>query len=524
MTDSPNLLKTVHKAFIDFNLRAEKSSAEMLVETFVDSEPLMDILSSSNNSVIYGRRGTGKTHALKYLETQIVEGGDACLYIDLRSIGSNRSMYSEIDKSLTERASYLINDVLEALLSTFYGLALSALEKAPHPETIAVRLDDFQASIGSVKLKGQIERETEKRQTEASTRSGSLSASISENPKINAKAATSSADSLEAIVKEKSQGTEIIHIEFGSVQTSLEGLIKVLGIGRIWLLIDEWSEVPNDLQPYLADLLLRIILPVKNCILKIAAIEHRSNFHIPLARGEYIGLELGADVSANLNLDDFLVFDANEERSINFFKHLIFHHYRNSESKSEEIQNADDLIRLAFTQQNAFVEFVQAVEGVPRDALNLAAIAATKAYGHKISVNHVRGSARDWYQRDKSSVLRGSPEIAQALHVINNEVIGKRKARAFLFRNDTRNDTIEVLFDARLLHILKRNISSKDTPGIRYDVYKLDYGCYVDLLNTSSSPTMLFEADEGSVDVPKDDYRSIRRSVLDPDMLITKHA
>jgi hypothetical protein len=36
---------------------------------------------------------------------------------------------------------------------------------------------------------------------------------------------------------------------------SLTGLLTVLGASRAWLLIDEWSEIPIDLQPFLADLI-----------------------------------------------------------------------------------------------------------------------------------------------------------------------------------------------------------------------------------------------------------------------------
>ena len=104
-------------------------------------------------------------------------------------------------------------------------------------------------------------------------------------------------------------GHEQFSVHFGRVQQALQGLLQMLGNPRIWLLVDEWSEVPLDLQPHLADLLRRSLLPIDNLILKIAAIEHRSSFYSPRTRGEYIGLELGADISVDLNLDDFLVFD-----------------------------------------------------------------------------------------------------------------------------------------------------------------------------------------------------------------------
>src|SRR5690606_29465309 len=76
---------------------------------------------------------------------------------------------------------------------------------------------------------------------------------------------------------------------------------------------------------------------------------------------------------------------------------------------------------------------------------------------------------------------------------IIDEVIGKRNARAFLLKANYKDKLIDYLFDSRVLHIIKENISGKDTPGMRYNVYCIDYGCYVDLLNTKNAPKGLFE-------------------------------
>ena len=102
--------------------------------------------------------------------------------------------------------------------------------------------------------------------------------------------------------------------------------------------------------------------------------------------------------------------------------------------------------------------------------------------------------------------------------IIEN-VINKRHARAFLLRNDIQYDIINFLYDSRILHIIKQNISSRDKPGMKFNAYSIDYGCYVDLINTAHSPLGLYEEEmeDGSfefVKVPKEDYRSIRRAVL----------
>lgn len=148
------------------------------------------------------------------------------------------------------------------------------------------------------------------------------------------------------------------------MQGCLRSLLGVLEQPEIWVLVDEWSEIPLELQPYLADLLRRSLLPIDNFVVKIAAIEHRSRFSMSPTSGEYIGLELGADVSADLNLDDFLVFDNDQRKAVEFFKNLLFRHYEAS-AKDSTISTPDDLIRIVFTQASVFDEFVRAVEGVP---------------------------------------------------------------------------------------------------------------------------------------------------------------
>lgn len=515
MSDDSETLKRLHRALITLNKRAERASNEILVSNFVDSEPLFDLLSTQNNQVIYGRRGTGKTHALKFLAETVSKSGDHAVYIDLRSIGSNSSIYSDTARSLADRASTLIVDVLGAVYDELLTVALSVIDQAPNPEQITSRIDDLGSAISAVRISGSVEEEQETKTSTSADIGFKFGASAGSKASADAGASISTKSENGASYRAKRSGTEAIHLDFGNINAALTGLIRVVNSPRIWLLIDEWSEIPIDLQPYLADLIRRTILPINEITVKIASIEHRSQFNILRAQGEYTGLELGADVSADLNLDDFLVFDNDQGKAVEFFRSLIFKHYQ-SEDASGEIASPEQLVRVAFTQSPVFEEFVRAVEGVPRDALNLIGKAVTKSFGQKIAMNDVRAAARDWYQQDKANSIRGNPVLSDLLQKIIDEIIGNRRARAFLFSSSSRDERIEQLFDARLLHILRKNVSSHDQPGMRYDVYKIDYGCYVELMNTTKMPQGLFQItpEDEYVEVPRDDYRSIRRAIL----------
>ena len=284
------------------------------------------------------------------------------------------------------------------------------------------------------------------------------------------------------------------------------------------------SVIPPDLQPFLADLLRRSIFPIQGVTVKIGAIEQRSKFQIPGRFGDYIGIELGSDASADINLDDFMVFDNDKNRAIDFFRELVFKHFKSVVTDgSVAPDNIERFVQNAFTQENTFEEFVRASEGVPRDSINILSLSAQKAINKAISIQHLRAASQTWYQRDKETAVSSNSDASQLLHWIIDNVIGHRKARAFLLRNNVRSELIDALFDSRVLHLLKRNISARDQPGLRYDVYKLDYGCYVDLLTTVRSPKgFLFEELEDfaldsaeNIIVPQDDYRAIRRAILD---------
>ncbi len=509
-------LRDIHKTLLNLERRAEKKEDNVIEETFVDAEPLLDILTAPLSQIIYGRRGTGKTHALKYCLQKAREQGDRTIYIDIRSVGSNGSLYGDSSVPAHERGLRLVVDILNALHEEMTHLALDIIDSAAHPGEITLRLDDLGNAVASVKIVGEVEvvRETKDTAIKASRASAAI-----ESSQMSTKALFSlgrdTGTGLEEVSKTIQRGVEVRHLEFGRTQAALEGLCSVLGVERIWLFLDEWSETPREVQPYLADLIRKTVLPVRQIIVKIAAIEQRSKFVITKGVGDYIGIEVGADLSADLNLDEFLVFDYDEARAVAFFRELIYRNYLALGGDPAAVVDAAGLVNMIFTQQNAFEEFVRAVEGVPRDAINIVSKAISKSFGNRISIDDVRRAALDWYQQDKANIVNGTPGLQGALNHIIDEVIGNRKARAFLFASGARNEVVDRLYDARVLHLLRKNISSNEEPGKRYDAWKIDYGCYVDLIRTQRAPLgLLPDGEEGFIDVPTDDYRSIRRAIL----------
>jgi len=505
----------INTSILKLRKRAEKYSSEQLIETFVDVGPLFTMLTNPDHQILYGRRGTGKTHVLSFLTSQKKKEGHCCVNIDLRTIGSTGGIYSDESIPLSERATRLLVDTLSNIHDQILDFAIEQSDQIDLSK-IGPILDNLADSISQVQILGPVEKEDISESENAKSQSSQFS--LSSDPSFNIGSNKNSTDKIQS--RTKLNGIEKHRVHFPSIQNDFARIIKLIAPNEIWIVLDEWAEIPLELQPFLGDLIRRTLFPTYGITVKIGAIEHRSKFRISKSTAEYIGLEIGADVTS-LNLDEYMVFDNNEYLSLDFFKNLIFKHLQPLLPDTIKFNYSDDFVNLTFTQTAAFEEFVRASEGVPRDAINILVQAAMKAGSNKISMNQIRSASRVWYNRDKEKAVSANPKALNLLRWIIDEVIGNRNARAFLLRTDIDSPLIEYLYDARVIHIIKQSIAGKDDPGVRYNVYSVDYGCYVDLINTSKAPKGLFEVETENglefVNVPQNDYRAIRRAILDLD-------
>jgi hypothetical protein len=254
---------------------------------------------------------------------------------------------------------------------------------------------------------------------------------------------------------------------------------------QLWLLLDEWSSIPGDLQPYLADLLRRSFFPVAGICVKIGALERQSHFiDIADSRAEYIGIDLGADTAASLDLDDFLVFRADRSHASTFFSQLLYQHLvvLMSELGYEfAIKTAGELRETCFADQ-AFDELVRASEGVPRDALNVAGLAAAIAADKPMTVRNIQIAARDYFLRDKEGKI--SDKAQELLNRIVRDCV-RRETRVLILRRPRESDNylVQTLYDNRLIHRIEQGVMIGNDYSVKYDLYLVDFGCFVNILS-----------------------------------------
>ena len=507
--------KVVLDAFRGIRKRAEQQNAQHLRNTFADSGVLADIR-TADSQIIYGRRGTGKTHALSYLRSLVEEVEDIATYTDLRSVGSANTQYTNGHTESMWAATLLFRDVLREISDQIEQVAYS--REWTRVESVRLAIASLRDAAEEVKFSGTSKWGNESSSSQEYADEASLGGSMTlGGVGANAGLKTGHREQIGHLGSESHEGEFKPRLNFPSVSRALTNLSNSLNDVRIWILLDEWSSLDPEMQPYFADCIKRSFSPASNVTVKIAAIEQNSTFQ-RLVGERKIGFELGADFTANVNLDEFMVYESSPEKSVEFFKKLIYNHVSAGISKSTEADSLsmpDDLVRWGFTDIRAFNELVRAAEGVPRDAINIVQISASLAAGEKISVRFVRSAAKKWFQDDKEKSIEHDRELDRFLSWIIDQVIRGKKARAFLAtREDSRHRLIQQLFASRILHLVKKGYSAQDNPGDRYNVWCIDYGAYVDLISTKSYPENFLDDSEAGIEVPHQDLRAVRRAVL----------
>jgi hypothetical protein len=549
----------IQSAVSSIKTRSERQvNLNHLTATFVD--PGITVrLENDNNQILYGRRGTGKTHVLKMLERRARELGHLPVYIDINKLGS-AAMFNETTRPAHLRALSLFRDMLAEVNNQILDYATSP--QTDPPGLVFERLGDLATAM----LRSLIVDDTVDYETAASTSDdrGMVTAlSVGHTPSLSMRAQTG--HSSESATNVGVKGHRMPWLSFQELNDALRSVLDASGITRVVILIDEWVGVPYDIQPLVAEFIKRSFFAEPRVTTKIGSIEYRSNFSSSLDHNIVLGFELGADVWSALELDDYFVYDRNTDKTVSMFGELLFRHIateveveslrRNLQKNlpqrdgpveidsivrsvlqqvqtggrhfahEYDVASSDELMHKLFGNRDAFIELVRAGEGVVRDFINIfsgAFFNAVRRDESKIGISAVRDAAREWYEQDKAPNVTALQRVV--LQQITDEVIGQRKTRSFLLEKEyEQTDIIRSLFDFRLLHLVHRGYVDEAHPGKRYNVYALDFGAYVELLGTPRAPERdLRDRDEIKSDdviMPFDDRRAMRRVILRPELL-----
>jgi hypothetical protein len=486
-------MKIDSEILLDPRFKAAVSAIQRRAERQVDFAKLVDIFvatdlfiraQSTDTQLIMGRRGTGKTHMIKVVAHNQRFKGDTVLLIDCTQLGSGYSGLRNVEpyEVAAKYFTALLNQISTDLLDAVIGM------ENPDPAKQEILFNKLTALATYVV--------------------------------VNA-------------------GNRQSTFNYRQITDSINQVLDGLGVSRLFLLLDEWAQVPIEAQPHFAEFIKRALLPVNRMSLKILAVNYQCEFFQTID-GQPIGIQRGADVTDVIDIDTYLVYDEKRSQVIKFFAQVLYNHLgaELGWDLSVDTEQKESTVESLFTQSGAFIQLVRAAEGNCRDFLCIFSRAYYDGFLHtqaakKISVPNIEKASGSWFETEKESNIKVEPNVQAALAHIFEKVIKGYKSRTFMVEASKAYHPILLrLLNERILHKLNILYSHRDKPGIRYELFTLDFGSYVRFKDTANEPYQLFlvendflvgmSADEKKHMVPLDDRRSIRRIVFNPDTLQTE--
>lgn len=489
------------------------------LELYAGQETIQAI-NNKKYQVIYGRRGTGKTHLLKaYKETLLSGFKDKKvypIYIDLRKflpiLSNNNQNYVE---SAVIVFMSIVNEIIDIIVDDIdhicgmNKLKKFFLEDEKKDEIIEI-LKQFQYDFNGKVFEKINDVELSKEDVEKIE--SNMRLHIGKDSKLELGA------NEQYQYTEKQNSQNVRYMTFENISRNIPKLLKTLNIERIVCMLDEWSEIKLEIQIALSDLIKKAFI-TNPITFKIAAIPNRTNLGKMLGN-EFIGLEDGGDIFP-FNLDNRFIYELDQEQTKDFFNDLLYRHLKSIDKKMEyNILNnypKARFINLFFANQ-ALREILIASAGIPRDFISLFLNSYdkfkinTSSRNKRVGVRDIRLATIDWYKLDKEKQVNNIENCKMLLREIINEIVMKKKKTHFLIpQKYSNNKYLNQLIDFRAVHLRKKGYSHKGNTGIVYDVYSIDYGCYTSLDIVQSQLDIDFINKIDSID----NFREIRRVSLE---------
>ena len=287
------------------------------------------------------------------------------------------------------------------------------------------------------------------------------------------------------------------YLPLADVVELIRQLLATLGDANLVILVDEWSSLGDaDVQPLLAQLL-RLTARGRICI-KLACVPGRTTLYLASATRDGripIGLELGDDITSDVDLDSVVFVDNDIKQLATFFISLLQHHMA---VEIPELLNMsiDSFSKHIFTERmegpSILGELCHAAGAVPRDFINTfrqATVAQRATGADKMAVAHIRSAAHNIYEGKRSNLATSKPGELLLLDRIYRKVVIRQHTYFFLVEASlVEHDKIIELFTSRLIHKMPATWLDPDS-WVSYVYYMIDYGISIELLRHVGAET-----------------------------------
>ncbi len=344
----------------------------------------LDVLSSNENQVIFGRRGTGKTTLLKAFKHKIEavdkKDGIACIYIDLHELFPSDSQW-QIGLSKDDIVIYVVKEILNTILDNLRTrVEIWQDSKKRYGDNIEIY--KYYYDLEELILNGKpviVNRESKIEITSTKKEINEDGSGVSFN--IGTRGISINGGKEKQAEKERDEKYETNEsqnirylLDVKKIRESILKILEIIGVEKLYLCIDEYTQIDKDIefsiQPKVAQLLKQLFFVSEKFVVKIASVWNENRMQSRQTRdGKREGLEIGHDIYSpkGLKLDE-MFFDNNYDAEM-FFKTMILNEYLVSSreeynDRAKELMK-DDIVNLLFVE-NSFKYIICGSQGIPR--------------------------------------------------------------------------------------------------------------------------------------------------------------
>ena len=444
-------------------------------ELFVDfGNNVPHLLDSDQWQVIFGRRGTGKTHLLGLFGEQHPRNHDTLTLLFAGwGVGGD-------SVRIGVSATYIAYDLFFDFLDQVTSRVNAAVDLRLRDEQFCRDLGAGRAHITTEITKLQVRLLDSALSTESND-----GAELEPPDQLPYNQRGFSQNDLRASMVHKARTTG----------TVLHNLLKLAGIERLNILIDEWATLDRSastaIQPSFAHLLLHAFKGSSRITVKIATNKYQTRFSNRQSGTNYIGLELEQDVFTAVNLDRALDPATRED----FYETLLFKRLSYYEKELSVLSGSDGtpdavFINSIFHDRRAFRELLNGSEGIVRRFLKtISSLMTSRGYDANnlwrtddVIMELKRTSARE--EDDISYHSAASQLLGNGI----KSLVTSTGTRTFLVEGENRRNlrpALEELLEGRLVHEHRDQLPAALRED--YDAYDLDYGLWLDWLTALSA-------------------------------------
>lgn len=544
---SDDFITSVKKAFNKG--KAEKLPPNSFYPLYIGYD-LLEQMETNDNQIIWGRRGTGKTHLLRAFEQYINDDPnklEMCFYIscDESKFETPKDIkftndYEKMKYCARETYKSLMYDLFDQIIERYEDILKSKNEYSKKGEKekrkIKSSIDNCLTSILENIITGiprVVETTTSMHQENSKEKTNTKEFGIEGSAQVKKELPTMKLffnffKKRNVKISNNIQTDKSLTYEFSflELKNSINRLVKELGINTLYICIDEIWLIDDkhtiSFQPLFFEYLKQTIFGLSNVGVKIASIRETTKLNSKNSMINSYGIQAGHDIIELANLDSMQYSDDEvTDRFIEIITNRI-NYFSDEREKGSNIYEKDFIIKTIFKDKRYFKSLIALSHGIPRMFLNILRNSLVKI-NYDLSHNYlhiylISNTVISIFMNEKRSNM---PMNENSLYnIINNYITNNKKFFFLLSSEHAKRSRIEInnLIYSEIIHRIPSNLTPSNIMD-NYKAYFVDSGKYFATIQENDNKNFKKFLEEFSLSLPEDLKSDYKKYIINLDKI-----